>query len=152
MLWNPPTTKFWIISAISYIGTGKFLAQKNIWSTCLLLMAILLLTRYILVYNCHLKFKQNNVFGCQWFIPWLVDAIHQSSFQWSKSGLHCSQMTSIQICMQTPPTSGFEPAKGPSINEVTIFLGGKSKKLRKNSCGHGAIMTLTWEREESKNS
>ena len=65
--------------------------------------------------NCHLKSKWSNVFGCQWFIPWLVDAIHQSSFQWSKSGLYCSQMTSIQMCMQTPPTSGFEPAKKSTL-------------------------------------
>ena len=65
--------------------------------------------------NCHLKFKWSNVFGCQWFIPWLVDAIHQSSFQWSKSGLYCSQMTSIQMWVQTPPTSGFEPAKKSTL-------------------------------------
>ena len=74
-----------------------------------------ILARIWYTQNGHLKFKWSNAFGCQWFIPWLVDAIHQSSFQWSKSGLHCSQMTSIQMCMQTPPTSGFELAKKSTL-------------------------------------
>ena len=26
----------------------------------------------VYIKNCHWKFKKKNVFGCQWFIPWLV--------------------------------------------------------------------------------